>query len=415
MVTMGYTNNAITGFSWQTLQKGLTAGVTIFKMYCLARLLDPTDFGLFSLTAIALGVTESLTETGINLTILQSKQPVNYFINTAWIVSIGRGVLISLIMLLLGVGMAEFFQNPDLTQLIAVAALIPIIKGFINPAIVSWHKDMAFLRESFYRFSLVIIEAIASIILAIILNSVWALIGGLLVAAVAEVIISFWVLELKPKFKYSVSCANQIFANAKWLTLATAFHYLNENIDNLLIGKLVGTFNLGIYQNAYGLSHKLNYEVTKSIHHGTIPIFTRIVDSTTRLRQAFTKSLVATSLIVLIGSAPLLLAPELIVTWLLGPKWLAVIPLVRILTLSGLIQSFSSIGYTLFLAKKSYAIMNLHLVLSLVLMTGLIWLWGSSQGMIGAINGIFWSRLATAPLILVGIIYSLKDPKPTHV
>lgn len=408
---MGYTNRAIAGFSWQTFQKGLAASVTIAKMYCLARLLDPTDFGLFSLTAIAVGITESFTETGINLTILQAKQSVSYFVDTAWIISIGRGFFISLIMLLIGKSMTVFFQNPILWQLITVAALIPIIKGFINPAIVTWHKDMAFFSDSFYRLSLILIEAIASVLLALILKSVWALVGGLLIAAVAEVIISFWVLKLKPKFKYSAACARQIFTNAKWLTLATAFHYLNENVDNLLLGKLVGTFNLGIYQNAYALSHKLNYEVTKSIHHGTIPIFTRIVDSTTRLKQAFTKSLIATTIIVLAGSIPLLMAPELVVTWLLGPKWLAIIPLVRVLTLAGLIQSFSSIGYTLFLAKKSYLIMNLHLGLSFILMTSLIWIWGSSQGVTGAINAIFWSRLMTAPLILFGISSALRQTK----
>lgn len=405
---MGYTTNAVAGFSWQTLQKLVTAGVTIGKIYFLARLLQPNDFGLFSLTAIALGVTESMTETGINLTILQAKKSVAHFVDTAWIIAICRGFLIAVVMLAMGWGMQEFFATPALWPLVSVTALIPIIKGFLNPAIVSWHKDMEFAKESFYKFSLVFIEAIASVALAFWLHSVWALILGMLVSAVFEVGLSFVVIQLRPKLKYSPAAAGVIFHNAKWLSVATAFHYLNENVDNLLLGKLVGTYNLGLYQNAYALGHKVNYEVTKSIHHGTIPVYTRIVDTLTRLQSAVLRSVGVTGVIVLLGSLPLLIAPELVVQYLLGSAWVEAVPLVRILTVAGLIQSFSSVGYTLFLAKKSYFVMNLHLIATFIATVAFIWFGFQWGGFTQAVRGIVWARLLTLPIIIWGIGTSLE-------
>lgn len=408
MKRMGYTTNAVAGFSWQTLQKLVTAGVTIAKIFFLARLLKPDDFGLFSLTAIALGVTESMTETGINLTILQAKKTVAYFVDTAWIIAICRGFLIALVMLLMGWGMQDFFATPGLWPLIAVAALIPIIKGFLNPAIVSWHKDMEFAKESLYKFSLVFIEAVASVLLAYWFHSVWALILGMLIAAVAEVILSFLVLSLRPRLRYSAAAAGVIFHNAQWLSVATAFHYLNENVDNLLLGKLAGTHHLGLYQNAYALGHKVNYEVTKSIHHGTIPVYTRIVDNLTRLKSAVFRSIGVTGVIVALGSLPLILVPELVVQYLLGPSWLEAAPLVRTLTVAGLIQSFSSVGYTLFLAKKSYFVMNLHLIVTFAATVAFIWIGYQWGGFIAAVHGIVWARLLTLPIIAWGIIISLE-------
>ncbi len=408
MKAMGYTTSAVAGFSWQTLQKLVTAGVTIGKIFFLARLLKPDDFGLFSLTAIALGVTESMTETGINLTILQAKKGVEHFVDTAWIIAICRGFLITLVMLAIGWGMQEFFGNPALWPLILVASLIPIVKGFINPAIVSWHKDMEFAKESFYKFSLVFIEAVASVLLAFWLHSVWALIFGMLIAALFEVALSFMVLKLRPKLKYSATAAGVIFHNARWLSVATAFHYLNENVDNLLLGKLVGTYNLGLYQNAYALGHKVNYEVTKSIHHGTIPVYTRIADNLTRLQSAVLRSLGATAVIVTLGSLPLLVAPELVVYYLLGPNWLEAAPLVRTLTVAGLIQSFSSVGYTLFLAKKSYTVMNFHLIVTFIATVTFIWTGFHRGGFTQAVQGIVWARLLTLPIIIWGILNTLE-------
>lgn len=407
---MGYTKQAVAGFSWQTIQKLVSAGVTMVKIFVLARLLGPTDFGLFSLTAIAIGITESLTETGINLTILQSKQSVAYFLNTAWVIAIYRGFAIALVMLGMGWGLSQYFDNPQLWPLIALASLIPIIKGLINPTIVSWHKNMEFQTESFYRFFLVAVEALASILLAAWLHSAWALVLGMLIAAGCEVILSFLLLKDRPRWSYSPACASQIFHNAKWLSVATAFHYLNENFDNLILGKLGGTYNLGIYQNAYALSHKVNYEVSKSIHHGTIPIFTRIVDSLPRLKAAVLKSLSVSTLIVVAGSLPLLIAPELVVKYLLGSKWLETIPLLRVLTFAGLVQSFSSLGYTLFLAKKTYWMMNLHLILTFLLTVSLIWLGFRNGGLPLAVTGVLGARLITAPIIVWGLITALKTP-----
>lgn len=405
---MGYTSNAVSGFSWQTLQKFVTAGVTIGKIFFLARVLQPNDFGLFSLTAIALGVTESMTETGINLTILQAKQRVKYFLDTAWIIAICRGFLIALVMLAIGWGMQSFFANPALWPLVLVASLIPIIKGFINPGIVSWHKDMQFAKQSFYNFSLVCIEALVSVALAFWLRSVWALVLGMLVAAVCEVILSFLVLKLRPKLNYVPAAGKIIFHNAKFLSVATAFYYLNENVDNLLLGKLVGTYNLGLYQNAYALGHKPNYEVTKSIHHGTIPVYTKIVDTVSRLQRAALRSIGATAVIVTLGSLPLLIAPELVVLYLLGPNWQEAVPLVRTLTIAGLIQSFSSVGYTLFLAKKNYTVMNFHLILTFIATVLFIWTGFYRGGFGSAVQGIVYARLLTLPIIIGGILSSLE-------
>ena len=199
---MNYTQKTLAGFSWQTLYKGLLVGVAMIKMYILARLLNPEAFGLFSLTAITLGITESLTQTGINVTILQSKQSVKYFLDTAWVIAIIRGFAIGSIMLLMGLFMQGYYHEPKLLGLITVAALVPVIKGFINPYIVTLHKEMQFFQDSVYRFSLVLVESLAAVILGMLTHSVWSLVWALVISAIYEVIISFIFFQLKPKFAY---------------------------------------------------------------------------------------------------------------------------------------------------------------------------------------------------------------------
>jgi len=408
---MGYAKKTLIGFSWQTIYKAILVGVAIVKMYFLARLLDPQAFGLFSLTAITLGITESLTQTGINVTILQSKDSIKSFIDTAWVVAIIRGFIIGSIMLLMGIFMQQYYQEPQLLVLIAVAALIPIIKGFINPYIVVLHKEMRFFQDSLYRFSLIFVESLAAIILGFLTHSVWALILALIIGAIYEVIVSFVFFKLKPKFAYLPSKGKSILQNAKWLSVSTVLNYLNERADDFVLGKMFGTHSLGIYSNAYSLGHKPNYDFSKSAHHSTLPAFTQLVDSPLRLQRAFYRSLFALIALISFASLPLILFPGLLIELVLGDQWLAAIPFVRPLVFAGIIQSISNQGYALFLARKQYKIMNLHLVTSLILMILLIIWWGSTNQLLGAVYGILVARALALPLVFIGILNKKNEKK----
>ena len=205
---MNYSRQALAGFSWQTIYKGLLMVVALIKVSILARLLGPEAFGLFSLTLIALGLTESLTQTGVNITLLQSQRPVRYFLDSAWVIAILRGFLIGSLMLVVGLFMQNYYQEPQLLALVSVAALVPVIKGFINPYIVVLHKEMRFFQDSVYRFSLVFVESLVAIALGFWLQSVWALVIAVLAGALFEVLISFVAFKTKPRFAYEIGRAH---------------------------------------------------------------------------------------------------------------------------------------------------------------------------------------------------------------
>lgn len=383
--------------------------LALVKVSILARLLGPEAFGLFSLTAIALGLTESLTQTGVNITILQSQRPIHYFLDSAWVISILRGFAIGSIMLLMGLVMQNYYQEPQLLALVAVAALVPVIKGFINPYIVVLHKELRFFQDSAYRFSLIVVESAAAVILGYLTHSVWSLVWALVISAVYEVAVSFFFFRSRPKFSYVHSRGKTILENARWLSFASVFNYLNENADDFVLGKIAGTYSLGIYHNAYALSHKPNYDFSKSAHHSTIPVFTKIANKPERLARAFQRSLLALSAFIFLISLPLFLFPQFFVEVILGNQWLEAVPLIRPLVLAGIVQSISNMGYALFLAKKEYRSMNLHLVFSFILMVVLILWWGSGGNLTGAVMGILASRLITLPLIIIGILRTTKS------
>lgn len=407
---MHYQKHAIAGFSWQTLQKVFITGLSFLKIFILARLLSPEQFGLFSLIMIALGTTESVTQTGVNTTILQSKQPIKYFLDTAFVIAIIRGFVIGSLMIVMGYLMSNYYDEPALFSMITVIALVPIIKGFINPAIISWQKNFEFAKDSFYSSLRMTVEILAQIALAFLMHSVWALVLGVIVGAIFEVCLSFIMLQEKPVFHYIKSRGIAIFKNARWLSLSSLLSYLNDNVDDFLLGKIVGTHRLGIYHNAYALSHKVNYELSKSAYHGIMPIFSKMTqdNENLRLKRAFFKSFFSTLLVVSLISCPLIFFPELLVNFLLGEQWLEAIDILRILALAGLVHTMANLCYALIIAKKKYFYLNAHMIISLALMVSGIIVFGNNHGLIGAVYAVFLARLIALPIAFLGVKKSLE-------
>lgn len=398
---MSYTKKVMEGLGSQFFYRAVGAGLALLKLAVLARLLTPTQFGLFSLVTIALGVTEAATETGINLTILQSKKPITYFLDTAWVISIARGIIIAGVMLLIGFFMKGYYQDPNLVALVAVAACIPLIRGFINPSVVMMQRELRFMSDSFYRISLIVIEALFSVVLAWATQSVYALIGGMIVSALWEVSVSFIFFKTRPVFKYVSSRANIIFESSKWLSATAVLNYLQENADNLLIGKILGTTNLGYYDLGYRLSHK-SHELARATHFSTLPVYIRVKGDRPRLIRAFRKTFLSTMLLLSMAAIPLIIFPQLTVIFL-GEKWQPIVPAIPLLSLAALLYSATTLCYTLFLSKEEYSRVTAHLLVCTVLMVGLVITLGRSYGLVGAAWAILLSRALSLPLVGYGV------------
>lgn len=389
---MGYTLHAIKGFSWQTLLKGVTIILGLGKMMILARIVGPADFGLFSIVTIALGLAEATTETGVNYTIINSKHSIKYFLNTAWVIAIVRGFVIGSVMLLAALGLSEFFQQERLLLLISLASLIPVIKGFINPAIVALRKELHFFNEAGYHLARIVVETLLAIVLTLITKDISAFLFAMIGAALFEVVISFLFFSMRPQFQYLHSRGSIILGHAKGLSLTAVLSYLNENLDNLLIGKIVSAYGLGLYHNSYSLTHKVTHDFGKSAAHGTFPIFSKMENQPNRLQRAVLKSVTITLGISFCVSLPLLIWPQLVVI-VLGSQWVDAVPLIRPLVLSGLLHGLSSMMYSYFMALQALHFVNLHLLVTVVFMALLVFTLGTQFGLLGAVWGIFLSRV----------------------
>ena len=85
---MGYTKDTMRGVGWVGGLRLITRIVSFARIAILARLLSPVQFGVFGIAMLVTALLEVLTETGINVILVQEKndikESVNFLSNTLY-------------------------------------------------------------------------------------------------------------------------------------------------------------------------------------------------------------------------------------------------------------------------------------------------------------------------------------------
>lgn len=349
---MNYFTVAFSGLSWTAGLRLTLRVVTILRMGLLARILSKSALGVFGIVVMVLSFLEIITETGINVFLLQKKEDIKNYIDTAWMLSILRGLVISLGIIIVAPVISNFFNSPEVKNLLYLLSLASLIRGFINPAIVTFVKNLQFGREFLLRSSIFLVEVLVSIVICWYTRSPVGLVWGLIASAAFEVAVSWLFIPVRPQLVWNTNRAKEILHWGKWVTGFGVLDYLFTQSDNIIVGKLLGESSLGVYQNTYKISTTPVSEIVDVFYRATFPIFVRMTQQKHNLKNAVIKTLlVVNGLTISLGLLIYLFASQ-IINIVFGANWQEAIPVLQILAFLGIARGISYSFNAVFMAQK---------------------------------------------------------------
>lgn len=240
---------AIKGTIWTFLGYGGSQVLRFGGNLILTRLLAPELFGLMAIINTFLIGLELFSDLGIAPSIIRSERGDDpQFLNTAWTVQVIRGVFLWLACLIITWPVSQFYNQPMLLWLLPIAGINTLLAGFNSTAIATLNRKIDLGKLTRFEFSVQIITLVVMIIWAYIARSVWALVGGTLVAGTIKMI---WSHRLIPgttnRLAWEKSAFDEIFSFGRWIFISTAMTFLAVQADKLILGKLLPLEVLGIY------------------------------------------------------------------------------------------------------------------------------------------------------------------------
>lgn len=287
----------------------------------------------------------------------------------------------------------NFFNNDAVIPFARALALVFLISGFENIAIILFHKELQFFRMTVYSVSGFFVQIAAVIISAFILRNAWALVIGLIAGRTAFLILSFWVHPYRPKLTFDFSGATRLFKFGRWIALTGVTGFLVSQGDSAIVGRLLDATSLGFYNIAFGLGMLPAVELARSFSSVLFPLYSKFQGDLRRLRVNFirvSRVIFAVSIPASVGL--FILAPE-IVRFVYGEKWLPVVPVLYFLIFLGISRAFEYLVNPLFLGIGKPKIQMYVLVVQFLVIFSLIVPLTKGMGMEG-----------TAVAVLIGSV-----------
>lgn len=368
---------------------------SLIKLVIAARILTPAELGTFGIVMLPYGLAEVMTESGINQALIQTKKDETKFMGSAWLAFGLRGLLIMAGLWLIAPIVSRFYGQ-DLTAMIRMVAITPLIKGLMNPAVILLRKNLQFKQEFIFQATASVAESLATIALLLSLKTLAALPLGVAAGGLAAFLISFFVCRLYWS-KVSFDQLKEMYRYGKWVTLGTLMSFINDQGDDFLVSKALGAGPLGFYQTAYKISNLPTTQGAGLIYQVIFPIFSRIQTETERLKRGLIKAVAITGVLSL-GFA---LAVWLLAPWgvrlFLGEAWLPIIPALNVLLLFGISRPLISVSSALFDAVGRPKVATKMNLIKLTIMSVLLWPLTKNWGILGTAWAVVIAQLAVYP------------------
>ena len=321
----------------------------------------PEDFGLMGIAFLSMSALETFSQTGFHQALIQKKEDIQEYLDTAWTVLIIRGVVLFAILYLIAPFVASFFNVPQASLIIRVIGFSVLFQAFTNIGIIYLQKELEFNKEFMYQFVGTLADFIVAISAVLILRSVWALVFGLIAGSMARCFVSYLIHSYRPRFNFDVAKVKELFGFGKWVFGSSILIFLITQGDDIFVGKLLGATALGFYQMAYKISNLPATEITHMISRVTFPAYSKLQDSVPKLREAYLKVLQITAFLSFpMAGLIFVLAPDFTKLFL-GEKWMPMVPAMMVLCVFGAARSvtsscgalFQGVGRPDFIAKAS--------------------------------------------------------------
>lgn len=393
---------------WVFTLRMLNRVLGFIRTIILARLLAPEDFGLLGIALLSISMLETFSKTGFDSALIQKKENVEFYLDTAWTVSALRGIVLFSILLFSAPLIARFFNTLAAAQVIRVIALFTLLAGLRNIGILFFQKELEFNKQFSYEFSATLVDLTVAITLAFILRNVWALVWGGLAASLVRLVLSYVLHPYRPRIRIDREGFQELFGFGKWVLTSGILVFLVTQGDDILVGKLLGVTALGLYQMAYTLSNLPATEVTHMISKVTFPAYSKFQDDLPRLRQAYLRVLQFTAFVSFPLAGGILLFASDFIRIFLGNKWIPMVPAVRVLVLAGLVRSIAATTGPIFYATGKPRIDTIWQIVRLLVLSTFIYPLTLRLGLLGTSIAVFLSILVATIGFLVETIKIIK-------
>ncbi len=363
----------IGGTFWIAVGRYSQSAVSLGVTAVLARLLDPSDFGVLAMVVVYTGFVTLLAEAGIGATVIQKRELDDKALSTAfWFVTL-LSLTFAIFTIIIAPFIEAFFAFPGLALVVQVMSITLLLAGMGSVPDGRLRRALRFKQVAAIEIVSPLLSGVVAIFLAFEGAGYWALVFQVIIAMIIRLIGLLAFNRWLPQFVFEVQVLRQILGFSGYVVGFNGVNYWARNADKLLIGRFLDAIQLGLYDLAYKLM-MLPMQLITSIVNSTLhPVFSSIQDDLPRMRNAYLQVLKPIlGISFLLAAFMFIWASEIVMT-VFGPNWESSIPVFQILVIvSGLQLATATTGSVLLATGRAALFFKMGIVSSVIYVIGFL-------------------------------------------
>jgi O-antigen/teichoic acid export membrane protein len=405
-------SRTVRGIGWTGTARIAQLLMSILISAILARLLTPSDFGLIAMVVVFSNFVAIFSGLGLTAAIVQKKEISEEALSSTFWINVGLGALLTMALAAAAPLIAAFYSQPRLTPIVVFMSTTFFITSLSNVSYGLLTKRMNFKALGIITVCATGVSGIIGVFLAFSGYSVWSLAWYAVLSSVFFTVLTLIYARWVPHFLLGLQHIKGLLGYGANLTGYSFVTYFAQNMDNLLVGRFLGSAALGFYNLAFNLLVLPVSSISDVVGRVMFPALSIIQHDKQLVRNAY----VTANRYIAAVSFPLMIwvlvtAPQLIRV-VYGPKWVSVIPLIQIFALAGLEQSIGTNVAWIFMSQgRTDTMFKLGIFATVVIVISFF------VGLRGGVEGVviaYTVALYLTAYPIFAIAFRLIDMKVKH-
>ena len=325
---------ALKGTVWSTIERFSVQGVTFVVMIIMARLLDPTDYGLVGMLTIFIAISQALVDSGFSQALIRKQKRTQTDNSTVFYFNIAVGLILYLILFFAAPAIARFYSQPLLVPLTRVIGLSVLINSFVVVQRALFTVQIDFKTQAKASMSAALVSGAVGIYMAYTGFGVWSIAAQQIVNLLVNVSLLWVMSSWRPSWAYSWKSFREFFSFGSKLAASSILDCIYNNLYLIVIGKVFNASDLGYYTRANQFASFPSSNLTGILQRVTFPVLCKIQNDDQHLRDIYIKFLRIAAFVIFPLMISLAAIAKPLVLVLLNQKWEFAAVLLQILCLS---------------------------------------------------------------------------------
>ncbi len=410
------------GLFWSSVERFSNQGMSFLFSVILARMLDPSDFGIIAMITIFFAVAQSFVDSGFSNALVRKTDRREEDLSTCFYFNIGVGIMAYIVLFLIAPLVASFYNQPILSPIIRITGLGVALNSLCVVQQALFTIKIDFKSQAKVTLSATIISGIVGVILAYQGYGVWALVWQGVVMSLVRMGLLWLMSKWRPTTGFSKSSFNYLFGYGSKLLASGLLDTIYNNIYPIVIGKFYTPAQLGNYSRALSFAQLPSSNITSILQRVTFPVLSTIQDDIPRLQANYRRLLKLSAFIIFPLMMGLAAVAFPMIRLILTPKWEGCSLYLQIICFALMWYPIHAINLNLLQVKgRSDLFLRLEIIKKIVgvcimCITIPLGITAMCIGMVASsLISLFINTYYTGKLINIGCLKQMRDLTPIFI